>query len=263
MSISSSIINSNLNCIEKSKCIKYNENDIYSAYELKELFSSEELTIVNIKNINLQNINTTINELGSSPLHWLCINTKITAEIIEYVKLNSNADFDKYTEICCDNKIIKISPLSALCQNPSLTLKMLICLRDCKFAPNNYEKHKVCSPIFTLCTNPNISIFMISFVHSLGYDLYQYSTIIDGETSFDKLFENSAISYEIVKFMFDNYELKLLFTKSPIIKLFSNPAIDLTIVNFFNDNYKRILEENFSTILKNPKIICMNLNLEC
>lgn len=235
--------------------------NVLSAYELKEIFSLDDLTIKNIQLINLTNINSPIDESGLCPLYWLCINKKINIEILEHLKINTDANFDQYNEISLNvppYKRIKISPLSALCGNPSFTFDMMILLGNCKFASTNYEKHKVCSPIFTLCGNPSVTLQMLNFLHNKGYDLYQHSLIVEGETSFDKLFANPSISNEIVQFIFANCELKILNTKSAITNLFQNPSINFEIVKYFNDCYHRVLADNFSAIIQNPKFADFN-----
>lgn len=233
--------------------------NIVTSLELKELLCSDNLSLQLVQSVDLKEINSRIEDYESTPLHWLCMNKKITFEIIKYVKLYFNANFDNYIEICHNNKKIKISPLSILCQNTSITLEIIDFLKDCNFSANKFEKHKVCSPIFTLCGNPRVTVHMLKLLHEHKHDLYQYSMFNKDETSFDKLFENSTICLDIIKFMFTTYELKVLFKKSSILKLFNNPNIDFSIINFLNNHYERVLKDNFQTILLNPKIVNLDL----
>lgn len=256
-------------------------NDQIEVLKLGNKLKSNNISLEIIKECNLKYINNTIeydvghdvghyigydidtilniNDIGLTPLCLLCANINISAEMLKFVKENSNADFDKYVMLKNKNKKYYISALTYLCQNANFSESMFEFVSDQSFAPKDLIKHKKHSPIFSLCANKNVTITMLKIINESGNELFQKSPIIENTTSFDLLFSNESIDLNIVKYIFDNYELQILFNKSAIIKLLSNPKINFKILSYLCDNYQRIVLDNFIIILMNPKIIQLNL----
>ena len=231
--------------------------------ELSKILSSENISIDILSSIDFSNINNpdvvetmdiTNDKLGLTPLHVLCMNVNINYEIIKYLIKNSDANFENYTLIKYKNKKTLICPLTFLCENVSFNSEIFELIKNYSFSPNDLMKHKKYCPIMTLFGNNNVTVKMIRIIHDLGNNIYQKSSIDKNVTSFDCLFENKSINSEIVQFIFNNYELNILFTKSAIIKLLNNPNIDFAILSYLNDKYQRIVTDNFVVILSNPKI---------
>lgn len=229
------------------------------------LFSDPNICVDSLKHINLDHINNILDKsntnqhINCTPLHVLCMNPNLTPEIIKYIKDSSNGNFENYILIELNNKQIYVCPLTLLCENQCFNSYFFELVSEFNFAPKDLTKHKKHSPIFTLCGNKNITFKMLETIHDSKNNIYQKSAFDNNITSFNKLFSNDSINIDIVKFIFSNYELNILFTKSAIINLLSNPKIDFEILSYLHDRYKRLILDNFVTILTNPKIIELNL----